>query len=225
MEAINTIIQKRSLPILLWGFVISFLGSLPPGTTNILMIQLSATRGYLVSSWFALGCMAAEVICVYMCVKIMSRITQSRLLIKSLEWVSFMVILWLVVSSFASVKDPHPMGVPVIPEHFSPFMFGLLLMLINPVQIPFWVGWTTILIERKILHAYGHDNIQYIIGIAAGSLLASLLFIAGGHAISGWIAGRQALMQWVFGLALVIIAITQVVKIVRRRKADLLPGQ
>jgi threonine/homoserine/homoserine lactone efflux protein len=225
MNVVHSILQRRSLPIFFWGFLISFLGSLPPGTTNILMIQLAATRGYTVSSWFAFGCMLAEVICVFICLKVMHRISRSPLLIKSMEWVSLLVIVWLVVSSFASVKDPHPMDVPVIPEHISPFLFGLMLMLINPVQIPFWVGWTTILMERRTLSPDGHNNTQYIIGIAAGSILASGLFIAGGRAISDRIAGREVLMQWIFGLALMSIAITQLVKIVRKRKADRLQGQ
>jgi hypothetical protein len=236
MDTAQAIVAKRSLPVLLWGFLISFLGSLPPGTTNILMIQLSATRGYVVSSWFALGCMVAEVICVYVCVKVMDRISQSRLLVKSMEWISLMVIVWLVVSSFSTVKDPGPLDVPIIPTNISPFLFGMLLMAVNPVQIPFWVGWTTIMIERKVLSAdlpspeatgmrSGRNNTLYIAGIAAGSVAASLLFIAGGRAMSDWIAGREALMQWVFGLALVVIAITQVVKIVRKRKADPLPDR
>lgn len=210
--------------ILFWGFLISFLGSLPPGTTNILMIQLSATRGYVVSSWFALGCMMAEVICVYICVKVMDRISQSRLLIKSMEWISLMVIVWLVISSFSSVKDPGPLDVPVIPTNISPFLFGLLLMAVNPVQIPFWVGWTTIMIERKVLTP-DSGNTLYIAGIATGSLAASVLFIAGGAAMSDWLAGREMLMQWVFGIALVTIAITQIVKIVRRRSAGQVQGQ
>lgn len=177
------------------------------------------------SSSFALGCMMAEVICVYLCVKIMDRISQSKLLIKSMEWISLMVIAWLVVSSFSTVKDPSPIDVPVIPSHISPFVFGLLLMAVNPVQIPFWVGWTTIMIERKLLPPDGRENTLYITGIAAGSLLASVLFIAGGRAISDWIVGREFLMQWVFGAALVIIAITQIVKIVRRRRSGQSPGQ
>ncbi|HMJ67682.1 MAG TPA: LysE family transporter [Cyclobacteriaceae bacterium] len=224
MEAIHAS-PKRSLPVFFWGLMISFLGSLPPGTTNILLIQLAATKGYFVSSWFALGCMLAEVICVVVCVKVMDRISQSRLLIKSLEWVSLLVITWLVVSSFSTVKDPQPLDIPVISGHVSPFVFGFLLMLVNPVQIPFWIGWTTILMERKTLAPDGHDNTRYVTGIAIGSLLASAIFIAGGHAISGWISGRQALMQWIFGLALVTIAITQVITIVRKRKADRLQGQ
>lgn len=225
MEAIHQTTHNRTLPVFLWGFLISFLGSLPPGTTNILMVQLSATRGYVVSAWFALGCMAAEILCVYICVKVMDRIKQSRLLVKSMEWVSLMVIVWLVISSFSTVKDPGPLDVPVIPTNISPFIFGLLLMAVNPVQIPFWVGWTTILIERKLLPPDGRVNTLYITGIGAGSAVASLVFIAGGRAMSEWIAGREVLMQWVFGLALVVIAITQVVKIVRNRTAGQSQGR
>jgi hypothetical protein len=81
------------------------------------------------------------------------------------------------------------------------------------------------MMERKVLPADGSNNTIYIAGIAVGSLAASALFIAGGHAMSDWLEGREMLMQWVFGLALVTIAISQVVKIIRRRSADQLQGR
>jgi len=198
--------------------VISFLGSLPPGTTNVIMMQLSATTNYKVAGWFAFGCMIAEVVCVYVCVKVMDRISQSRLFIKSMEWVSLLVIAWLVISSFSSVKE-----VP-IPKNMPPLVFGFLLMAINPVQIPFWVGWTTILIESKRLPVDGKDNALYIIGIAIGSLVASLLFILGGRGIAVWIDGQESLLQWTFGVALILIAGVQVFKIIKNRRAGAKPA-
>ncbi|HZY79045.1 MAG TPA: hypothetical protein VFE50_05940 [Cyclobacteriaceae bacterium] len=209
--------KTSKVKILVWGFVISFLGSLPPGTTNVIMMQLSATKGYTIAGWFAVGCMVAEVVCVYVCVKVMDRISQSRLFIKSLEWVSLLVIVWLVISSFSSVKE-----VP-IPKNMPPVIFGFLLMAINPVQIPFWVGWTTILIESKRLPVDGKDNALYILGIAVGSIAASLLFILGGRGIAAWIDGQESLFQWTFGIALVLIAMVQVVKIIRNRRPEAKP--
>jgi threonine/homoserine/homoserine lactone efflux protein len=182
------------------------------------MVQLSATRGFLVAGWFALGCMLAEVVCVFVCVRIMDRVSQSRVFVKSLEWVSLLIIVWLVVSSFSSIKNPHALDVPIIPRHISPFLFGFLLMAVNPVQIPFWVGWTTILMERKLLRTDSRQNGLYMIGIAAGSVAASILFIAGGRGIASWIEGREVMFQWTFGLALILIAVVQVAKIVRNKQ-------
>ena len=87
--------QDRKISILFWGFVVSFLGSIPPGTTNIIMIQLATTRGYEVSSWFAIGCALSEILCVALCLTVADRIIKSEALIKSLELVSLLVIVWI----------------------------------------------------------------------------------------------------------------------------------
>jgi threonine/homoserine/homoserine lactone efflux protein len=209
--------HKKITSVLFWGFVVSFLGSLPPGTTNILMIQLAATKGYEIAAWFALGCMISEVLCVALCVTIMDRISETPLLMRALEWVSMLVIIWIVVSSFSPLKGFALMEVPE--GNLETLLFGIVIMAINPVQLPFWVGWTTILMQRKLLKPTRSDNTQYIIGIAAGSIIASALFIAGGHVITRWIAGRETLIQWIFGLTFVVIALIHLKKIIFRRPA------
>jgi threonine/homoserine/homoserine lactone efflux protein len=98
MISSNTIRHKREHSVLFWGFIVSFLGSLPPGTTNVLEVQLAATRGYEVATWFATGCMIAEVLCVSLCLLIMDRINESPKLMRSLEWVSLLVLIWIIVS-------------------------------------------------------------------------------------------------------------------------------
>ena len=206
----------KTFPVIAWGFVVSFLGSLPPGTTNILMVQLAATKGYDVATWFAVGCMIAEVVCVTVCVLIMDKISQSTRFVKSLEWLSLIVIVWLIVSTFTKTET-------VIPPLMSPLFFGFVLMILNPVQLPFWFGWTTILAQRKILTPTRKNNINYIAGIAIGSILASALFIAGGHLITSWIVGKEKMIQRIFGSLFVVIALIQLWKIFKRpayRAAD-----
>jgi len=209
--------HKKIRSVLVWGFVVSFLGSLPPGTTNVLEIQLAATKGYEVAAWFAIGCMISEVLCVCLCVTIMDRISETPLLMRALEWVSMLVIIWIVVSSFSPLKGFALMEVPE--GDLETLLFGVVIMAINPVQLPFWVGWTTILMQRKLLRPARADNTQYIIGIALGSIIASVLFIAGGHVITRWISGRETLIQWIFGLTFVVIALVHLKKIIFRRPA------
>jgi len=197
------------MSLLSWGFLVSFLGSLPPGTTNVLMVQLAATKGYLVSLWFAAGCLLAEVVCVSVCLLVMDKISQSKKLSRSLEWASLIVIVWLIVASFTRTSL-------VIPPHIPPFFFGFIVMILNPVQLPFWFGWTTILTQRKILVPSKKNAVLYVGGIALGSALASALFIAGGRAITDWMSGKEKMIQWLFGSIFVIIAIIQLCKILKR---------
>lgn len=214
--------DSNGMQILGWGFIVSFLGSLPPGTTNIIMIQMATTRGYEVSGFFAIGCAISEILCVTLCLTVMDKIMKSEMLIKSLEWVSLLVIVWIVASSFATIKDPTKTFVPLL---LSPFLSGLILMAINPVQLPFWAGWTTILIKRGHLTPSRRNHTLYIIGIAAGSLIASALFILGGHLVMHWMKDNRGIIQVIFIAIFVVIAIIQVRKIIIRPTAYRSPGQ
>jgi threonine/homoserine/homoserine lactone efflux protein len=201
---------------LFWGFIVSFVGSLPPGTTNVLEVQLAAMRGYEVATWFATGCMISEVLCVSLCLLIMDKINQSPKLMRSLEWVSLLVLIWIIVSSFASLKGVASEQLQFTPV--SPFLFGLILMAMNPVQVPFWAGWTTLLMQRGLLKGDRLEHVNYVFGTAVGSILASILFIVCGQAITHWMAGKESAIQWGFIAIFITIASIQFIKILRKRR-------
>jgi threonine/homoserine/homoserine lactone efflux protein len=209
-------IGKRQHSVLFWGFIVSFLGSLPPGTTNVLLVQLTALRGYKVATWFEAGCMLAEMLCVSLCLLVMDKITRSPKVMRSLEWVSLLVLIWIIFSSFATLKGAATAQLQY--TSVSPFLFGLILMAMNPVQVPFWAGWTTVLMQRGLLKGGRHENINYVFGIAFGSIVASILFILGGQAITHWMAGKERTIQWIFTAIFILIAAIQLVKIFRKRE-------
>src|ERR1044071_6123115 len=166
MISSNTIRHKREHSVLFWGFLVSFLGSLPPGTTNVLEVQLAAMRGYEVATWFSIGCMVAEILCVSLCLMVMDKITRSPKLMRSLEWVSLLVLIWIIVSSFASLKGVASAQLQY--TQVSPFLFGLILMAMNPVQLPFWAGWTTLLMQRGLKKGDRLEQVNYVFGTAVG---------------------------------------------------------
>jgi len=208
--------SKNEHSVLFWGFVVSFLGSLPPGTTNVLEVQLAALRGYEVATWFAIGCMISEILCVSLCLLITNRIHQSPKIMRSLEWVSLLALIWIIVSSFTTLKGVATAQLQFTPV--SPLLFGLILMAMNPVQVPFWTGWTMLLMQRGLLKGDRLQRVNYVFGIAVGSILASILFIAGGQAITHWMAGKEKAIQWSFIGVFIVIAATQLIKIFRKRR-------
>ena len=205
------------------GFLVSFVGSLPPGTVNILLIQL-AIEDYGAAAWFALGSVVAEIVCVRLCLILMNRILKFQFIIRILQWIVLIVLVSLSMMSFAAtsngmVHSSSPMVLNTIP----PFLFGFLIMIINPVQLPFWLGWTTILFEKNVLVSGGPAT-GYITGIATGSLIACALFIVGGKALSSFLSMEQYIMQLVFGCVFAVMALVQVKQIIRHRR-KIIEGQ
>jgi membrane protein DedA with SNARE-associated domain len=91
-------------------------------------------------------------------------------------------------------------------------------MAMNPVQVPFWAGWTTLLMRRGSLKGDRLEYVNYVFGTAVGSIIASILFIASGQAITHWMTGKEKTIQWTFIGIFVLIAAIQLVKIIRKRR-------
>ena len=90
---------------------------------------------------------------------------------------------------------------------------------INPVQIPFWFGWSTVLFNKKILQTTAFDYNSFIIGIGIGTLLGNCVFIFGGKWVVQRIANSQQYLNWIIGAIFTLTALIQLVMILRKKTA------
>ena len=96
---------------------------------------------------------------------------------------------------------------------------GVVLSALNPVQIPFWFGWSTVLFTKKILlPKNSHYNI-YIAGIGTGTFIGNLIFIFGGLLIVDSLSNNQHIVQYVIGSIFAITAIIMLYKMVKKKDA------
>jgi threonine/homoserine/homoserine lactone efflux protein len=99
------------------------------------------------------------------------------------------------------------------------FLLGMLMCAINPVQIPFWFGWSTVMFTKKILSPVPMQYNSYIIGIGLGTLLGNAVFIFGGKYLVSRIANSEQYLNWVIGGIFALTAILQLIKILRHKDA------
>ena len=90
---------------------------------------------------------------------------------------------------------------------------------LNPVQIPFWFGWSTVLFTKKVLLPRNDHYNTYIIGIGLGTFIGNCLFIFGGRLIASKINNNQDILNWVVGGIFAITAIIQVWKMWNKKDA------
>jgi threonine/homoserine/homoserine lactone efflux protein len=210
-------VRREDVTVAISGFAISFFGSLPLGTANVLLVQLAASDGARAALWFAAGCLMTELIYVWLSLAVRSLITLSGIMPKVFQWVSVVVLAGLAIASFASAIYDSPTINVFLPGESSPFIFGFMLMAINPVQAPFWFGWSAVLFERKVLLPLPLNYALYIVGIGLGSIAADLLFILTGHFIFTWFPNSQKTFQLVIGGIYVTTALYLAWSNVRRR--------
>ena len=204
------------LKILLAGLVISFLGSLPLGTINVMATQISVHSGKYPALLFCVGVVLIEVVYVWLALKAMDKILRYPTVFRWFEWVSVIILVLLGAACFISAG---PVGgfSPMLPSTpAKSFGLGVLLSATSPMHITFWFGWSAVLKERQILIAGKMKYRFYTIGIGAGSLLGFLFFIAGGSYLIGLFHGNQLWLSRIIGTILLFTGLMQSIKIIRK---------
>ena len=139
------------LKIFLVGMLVSFLGSLPLGTLNIAAMQISVSDGIRAALLFSIGSLLAEIIYVRLSLVAMDWIRKQERILKILEWVTLGIVVALAAASFYAALHPSQEKNVILSSNLPKVLLGFTMSALNPVQIPFWFGWSTVLFTKKVL--------------------------------------------------------------------------
>jgi len=207
-----------SLPkIFFTGMLISFLGSLPLGTLNIAAMQISVTNGVTQAMLFSAGSLLVEIVYVRLSLVAMDWIRKQERILKALEWITLLIVTALAVSSFYAALHPAVEKNIVLDSPLPKFLLGVVMSAVNPVQIPFWFGWSTVLFTKKLLLPRNDHYNTYIIGIGLGTFIGNCIFIFGGLLIAQRISNNQDILNWIIGGIFAITAIIQLWRILTKK--------
>ncbi len=211
--------MQTQVKIILWGFLISFLGTLPLGTLNIAAMQIGITDGISPALWFAGGALTAEIIYVRISLVAMDWVRKQDKLLKALEWVTVVIVMALAVSSFWAAIHPEGEKNVILSNTMHRGLLGFMMSAVNPVQIPFWFGWSTVLFTKKILRPGFWNYNLYIAGIGVGTLAGNCVFIFGGKLMASKLNASNTIMNYIIGSVFFITALIQVIRIYRKKDA------
>ena len=209
----------KLLRVFITGLFISFLGTLPLGTLNLAAMQISISDGIRPALYFAFGALLVEVIYVRISLVAMDWVRKRKKLFRWLEWFTLLIIAALAVSSFIAAADPNEKKNILLSYSFHRFWLGVFLSAVNPVQIPFWFGWSTVLFTKKVLLPKNSYYNVYISGIGIGTLIGNLVFIFGGRLIVDSLSNNQHIVQYVIGSIFAITAIIMLYRMVKKKDA------
>jgi len=205
------------IKVFFWGLLVSFLGSLPLGTLNVAAMQISVQESVHNAILFALGSLTVEMIYVRISLVGINWVRKQKKLFRYMEWLTVAIVLALAIGSFAAAMKPHPAKNVVLNNNINRYALGVMLSAINPVQIPFWFGWSTVLFTKNILSPKNSFYNLYIVGIGIGTLLGNFVFIFGGKWIVTLLNGNQNLLNWIIGGIFTVTAIIFLVKILMHK--------
>lgn len=201
-----------------WGLLISFLGTLPLGTLNIAAMQIAIQESLMDALWFALGALLVEMMYVRLSLGAINWIRRQKRLMVVMEWLTLFIILALAAGSFwAAWQGGSETKSLFLQQQLHRFLLGMFMSAVNPVQIPFWFGWSTVLFSKGVLKSDPTHYNGYIVGIGFGTLLGNSVFIFGGRWVVDSIQNSQAYLNWVIGGVFLLTALIQGIKMLRHR--------
>ncbi|AXY74852.1 lysine transporter LysE [Paraflavitalea soli] len=200
----------KLLRILGTGLFISFLGTLPLGTLIVAAMQISVTDGVRPALYFALGVLLVEMVYVRLSLVAMDWVRKQKKLFRWLEWLTLLIIVALAVTTFIAAAHPSGEGKNVIlSSTMHRFLLGMTMSAVNPMQIPFWFGWSTVLFTKKVLLPRNDHYNAYILGIGIGTFIGHCVFIFGGHLMVDRLNANQHVLNWVIGGIFTLTALIQ----------------
>jgi len=208
----------KLIKIFSWGLLISFLGSLPLGTLNVAAMQIGIQESISNALYFSLGSLFVEMIYVRISLVGIDWVRKQAVLMRVMEWITLAIILALATGSFmAALKEGGEAKNIMLNNKMHRFFLGAFMSAINPVQIPFWFGWSTVLFTKKILEPENKQYNFYILGIGTGTLMGNAVFIFGGKWMVGKIANSEQYLNWVIGAIFSVTALIQLWKLLRKK--------
>ena len=157
------------------AFIFSFIGTIPPGSLNLIILQLGFQKKVNIAWRFALAACLVEYPYAWLAVKFEALITSSPLIVRHAELIAAIIMTSLGAFNLISAKNPSKFS-----EKFnqSGFRRGIVLSVLNPLILPFWVGTTAYLKGMKWIDLSSNARLHaYLIGISLGTLALCVLII------------------------------------------------
>ncbi len=210
--------MKGLAKVFFWGMAISFLGTLPVGTLNVASLQIGVQESIRNAYWFCMGAVIVEALYVRLSLVAINWIVKRKNLMKYMEWATFFIIAALAVGSFiAAFKSEGGEKNIFLQNDIHRFLLGMIMNALNPVQIPFWFGWSTVMITKKTLKPTTAYYNWYVIGIALGTIAGRTLYILGGSLLVRKLESAQDYLNLVIAIIFSITACIQLWRILSKK--------
>jgi len=200
---------------IVFGFLVSFLGQLPLGNMSFTATQVGLQESISKAWQFAIGVAIIEMVYLRLALTGMDWVVQHRRVYLGLGWLT--VLLFLVLGMMAIIsakKQTTESKALVLNNKLNRFVLGLSMSALNPVQIPFWVLWTSVMIQTKRLVVTSIDFNLFTIGAGNGTIAGLAVYIHGGKWLVQKIKASNKSLNITMGIVFLLTALLQLYRII-----------
>lgn len=165
-----------SLYIFAIGFFFSYIGSIPPGSINISVLQLSMAGHVRAAVRFSIVACLVEFVYGFIAVKFQQLILSSPLIEDNFKLIAAVVLILLGLMTLRSGKNKKEW---IKKLETSGVRKGFLVSIANPLAIPFWIAITAYLQTNHMVTITSSNQFIYLAGISTGTLalLMTITFV------------------------------------------------
>jgi hypothetical protein len=196
--------------IIFLGFLVSFLGQLPLGNMSITATQICIQES-LQNAWkYAIGVALIEMVYLRFALTGMEWVVAHKLLFQALGWLTVILFFVLGVLAFFSARkqQTHAKAL-VLNNSLNRFILGITMSALNPVQIPFWFLWTSILAQAHLLPISSMAYNAFTFGAGTGTIAGLAVYIYGGNWLVTKMKTSNQTLNKFMGIIFMLTAIFQ----------------
>jgi len=154
------------------GLIANFLGYIPPGNINLTLVRITINRGIKEALRFIIAFSIVEFFFTFFIMHAAKWLSAQVHLDVLIDWVMFTLFLTLGTIIWLGRNKPPKTKY----SNHASIKYGLLLGLINPMQVPYWMICGTYLITHEWILDGTLALIVFSLGSAAGSFLCLFLY-------------------------------------------------
>ncbi len=193
------------------GILGSFMGTLAIGPANLGVINITMHYNARIATRFSLGVAMVEVM--YATAAILS----GRLIVNKIDEYPFIKILVILFFFFAGIyylikKDDMSAEDDDQPVKKSYFLKGLIIGIVNPQTIPYWLFITTYLTAHHLIQLTSLHMIFFLVGGFTGKYLSLSLYGLLSTHIKKRSTSFAFYLNKFIGLTLIVIAVLQAIQ-------------
>ncbi len=194
-----------------YGLIACFIGGLPLGIINMSVVNITIKQSSRSAYQFALGSSLVEIfeasVAVIFGLAIEGYLRHNQLV----QFVIFFA--FVILGVYFLLKKPKPVFYESsTTKNSSEFIKGIVVALLNPQAIPFWLFALAFVAPYHIIDFVGSNLYFFLGGVFIGKLLALVLFTKGAKYIKSHVSLSSRIIDKTMGGIFIIIGVIQAFK-------------
>lgn len=201
----------------LWGMVMSFAFTMPPGIINLSVLDTTVHRGLKYGIYLSLAACIVEFCQAFIATKFSSWFYDNPTINVILKSTMIPIFLILGISYlFKAIKARKALlkneSIETPKKQIGSFRKGILVGILNPMAIPFFIFLAEYTHENKLLKAEISSILIYVLGTTVGTFLAFLLYALLSKVISSKLTAIRFYVDLIIGVVFIILSLHQLGK-------------